>query len=356
MLESVVLKHSDSSPRPAGPIGSADVDAVTGRFVTYVLFIIAVALVFDFINGMHDSANSIATVVSTRVLSPFAAVFWAAFFNFVAAFTFGTAVAKTIGKGLIDVDRRQLGRRPRRPDRGDRLEPHHLVLRHPVLLVARPDRRVLRGRRGDGSAPRRIVPGAAWVKTLSFIVLSPLIGMTVGFALMVAISWVFRKTSRTARSTGGSGGRSSARRPPSRCRHGTNDAQKTMGIIAGLLVANQIVFADPTSAALDVSARPEDVPTLDHPFRARRDRPRHADGRMADRPDDGKPDHQAEALLRASVPRPAAAVTVIARLGLGHPGLDDAHDHRRDRGRGRDAAILGRAVGSGRPRSSMPGS
>src|SRR4249920_2885347 len=69
----------------------------------YVLLIIAVALVFDFINGMHDSANSIATVVSTRVLSPFVAVFWAAFFNFVAAFVFGTAVAKTIGTGLIDI-------------------------------------------------------------------------------------------------------------------------------------------------------------------------------------------------------------------------------------------------------------
>ena len=68
----------------------------------YVLFIIAIALVFDFINGMHDSANSIATVVSTRVLSPLTAVFWAAFLNFVAAFLFGTAVANTIGYRLID--------------------------------------------------------------------------------------------------------------------------------------------------------------------------------------------------------------------------------------------------------------
>src|SRR5512141_3204426 len=74
------------------------------RIMSYVLFIIAAALAFDFINGMHDSANSIATVVSTRVLTPLAAVFWAAFFNFVAAFTFGTAVAKTIGTGLIDVN------------------------------------------------------------------------------------------------------------------------------------------------------------------------------------------------------------------------------------------------------------
>src|SRR6202166_2205848 len=72
--------------------------------MTYVLVIIAIALVFDFINGMHDSANSIATVVSTRVLTPLMAVFWAAFFNFIAAFTFGTAVAKTMGSGLIDVN------------------------------------------------------------------------------------------------------------------------------------------------------------------------------------------------------------------------------------------------------------
>ena len=71
--------------------------------ITYVVAIILVALVFDFINGFHDSANSIATIVSTRVLSPRWAVVWAAFFNFVAAFGFGTAVAKTMGKGLIDV-------------------------------------------------------------------------------------------------------------------------------------------------------------------------------------------------------------------------------------------------------------
>ena len=70
--------------------------------IAYILAVIVVALVFDFINGFHDSANSIATVVGTRVLSPAVAVLWAAFFNFVAAFTVGTAVAKTIGKGLVD--------------------------------------------------------------------------------------------------------------------------------------------------------------------------------------------------------------------------------------------------------------
>src|SRR6185295_12437543 len=69
-----------------------------------LLFIVAVALVFDFLNGFHDAANSIATVVSTRVLAPQKAVLWAAFFNFVAAFVLGTHVAKTIGKGMIDLD------------------------------------------------------------------------------------------------------------------------------------------------------------------------------------------------------------------------------------------------------------
>src|SRR5512145_1465254 len=69
-----------------------------------VLALIVVALVFDFINGFHDAANSIATVVSTRVLTPGKAVIWAAFFNFIAAFTFGTAVAKTVGSGLVDIN------------------------------------------------------------------------------------------------------------------------------------------------------------------------------------------------------------------------------------------------------------
>ena len=72
--------------------------------VVYVLAFVLIALVFDFINGFHDSANSIATVVTTRVLSPGLAEYWAAFFNFIAAFLVGTAVAQTIGKGLIHID------------------------------------------------------------------------------------------------------------------------------------------------------------------------------------------------------------------------------------------------------------
>ena len=210
--------------------------------MSYVLFIIAVALVFDFINGMHDSANSIATVVSTRVLSPFQAVFWAAFFNFVAAFSFGTAVAKTMGKGLIDVS----------------------VVNSDVVLggllgaiawnvitwyfgIPSSSSHALIGGYTGAAVARvgihAIVPGAAWVKTLSFIVLSPLIGMAIGWILMVGLSWIFN------RATYGSVDRWFRRAQLASAAafswsHGTNDAQKTMGIIAGLLVANRAVFAD----------------------------------------------------------------------------------------------------------------
>jgi inorganic phosphate transporter, PiT family len=211
----------------------------------YVLFIIAAALIFDFINGMHDSANSIATVVSTRVLTPFVAVFWAAFFNFVAAFVFGTAVAKTMGSGLIDI----------------------AVVNSDVVLggligaitwnvitwyfgiPSSSSHALIGGYAGAAVARvgvRAIVPGMAWVKTLSFIVLSPLIGMGFGWILMVAVSWIFRGVAYGSvdrwfrRAQLGSAAFFSLS-------HGTNDAQKTMGIIAGLLVANRKLFEDPAS-------------------------------------------------------------------------------------------------------------
>ena len=213
--------------------------------MSYVLFIIAVALVFDFINGMHDSANSIATVVSTRVLSPLVAVFWAAFFNFVAAFAFGTAVAKTIGGGLIDV----------------------AVVNSDVVLggllgaiawnlltwyfgiPSSSSHALIGGYAGAAVARvgiRAIVPGMAWVKTLSFIVISPLLGLTMAYALMVGVSWIFRRTPygsvdrwfRRGQLLSAAGYSLS---------HGANDAQKTMGIIASLLVANRQLFADPDS-------------------------------------------------------------------------------------------------------------
>jgi inorganic phosphate transporter, PiT family len=210
--------------------------------MTYVLFIIAVALTFDFINGMHDSANSIATVVSTRVLSPLLAVFWAAFFNFIAAFTFGTAVAKTIGSGLIDVG----------------VVDSEVVLgglSGAILwnlitwyfgIPTSSSHALIGGYSGAAIAKvgiRAVIWGSAWVKTLAFIVLSPLIGMAMAWGLMVAVSWAFHKTPygsvdrwfRRAQLASAAAYSLS---------HGTNDAQKTMGIIAGLLVANRTIFSD----------------------------------------------------------------------------------------------------------------
>ncbi|HTO76244.1 MAG TPA: inorganic phosphate transporter [Thermoanaerobaculia bacterium] len=211
----------------------------------YVLFIIAIALVFDFINGMHDSANSIATVVSTRVLSPLVAVFWAAFFNFVAAFVFGTAVARTIGGGLIDV----------------------AVVNSDVVLggllgaivwnlitwyfgiPSSSSHALIGGYAGAAVARvgiRAIVPGAAWVKTLAFIVVSPLLGMTVAWGLMIAVSWIFRRTPYGSVDRWFRRGQLFSAAGYS-LSHGANDAQKTMGIIASLLVANRTLFADPSS-------------------------------------------------------------------------------------------------------------
>jgi inorganic phosphate transporter, PiT family len=197
--------------------------------VTIILF----ALTFDFLNGFHDAANSIATVVSTRVLSPRLAVVWAAFFNFVAAFTFGTAVAKTIGKGMVDLKFVNL-----------------YVIMAGLLgaifwniltwyfgLPVSSSHALMGGYAGAAVAKAGwgaiIVSG--WTKTLIFILVSPAIGLVLGAGLMIAVYWIFRNwtparidrhfrklqlLSAAAFSLG----------------HGTNDAQKTMGIIAGVLL------------------------------------------------------------------------------------------------------------------------
>ena len=212
--------------------------------MTYVLVIILVALTFDFINGMHDSANSIATVVSTRVLTPLMAVAWAAFFNFVAAFVFGTAVAKTIGSGLIDI----------------------AVVNSDVVLggllgaiawnlitwyfgiPSSSSHALIGGYAGAAMARvgiKAIIPGMPWVKTLSFIVLSPLIGMTFAWLMMVAVSWIFRKTPYGSVDRWFRRGQLFSAAGYS-LSHGANDAQKTMGIIASLLVANEALFRDPS--------------------------------------------------------------------------------------------------------------
>jgi inorganic phosphate transporter, PiT family len=200
-----------------------------------LIFIILIALAFDFLNGFHDAANSIATVVSTRVLSPQKAVVWAAFFNFVAAFVLGTHVAKTIGKGMIDLS----------------------VVTQDVVLAGLlgaitwnlltwywglpvSSSHALIGGYG-GAAVAKAGMGAilwsGWTKTLIFIVLAPTIGAFLGFFLMVSVTWIFRRwhPSRLDRLFRKlqlvSAGLYSLG-------HGGNDAQKTMGIITGLLVAS----------------------------------------------------------------------------------------------------------------------
>jgi PiT family inorganic phosphate transporter len=202
--------------------------------VSVLLAIILVALVFDFLNGFHDAANSIATVVSTRVLSPRQAVAWAAFFNFVAAFVLGTHVAKTIGKGMIDLAAVNqevivagligaivwnlvtwwLGI----PVSSS----HALIGGYAGAAVARA---------GFGA----LIPGG-WTKTLSFIVLAPVIGLIVALFLMIGVLWTFRRwrPDRVDRFFRKGQLLSAAFYSLG---HGGNDAQKTMGIITGLLVA-----------------------------------------------------------------------------------------------------------------------
>ncbi len=203
--------------------------------LTLLAFIILVALTFDFLNGFHDAANSIATVVSTRVLSPQKAVLWAAFFNFVAAFVLGTHVAKTLGKGMIDLS---------------------VVTQEVVVagllgaivwnlitwyygIPVSSSHALIGGYAGAAVAKSgwAAIVASGWTKTLVFIVLAPLLGMVLGLALMIGVTWVFRRwnpfrldslfrrlqlLSASLYSLG----------------HGGNDAQKTMGIITGLLVAS----------------------------------------------------------------------------------------------------------------------
>ncbi len=197
-----------------------------------VLALIAVALVFDYINGFHDAANSIATVVSTRVLSPGKAVIWAAFFNFVAAFGFGTAVAQTVGAGMVDLS----------------------VVTFTVIfagltgaivwdlitwfygLPTSSSHALFGGYAGAAivKAGFSAIIVEGWTRTLIFIVVAPLVGMTVGFFLMVASLWVFRRSS-PRRVDGFFRKMQLVSAAAFSLMHGANDAQKTMGIIAGAL-------------------------------------------------------------------------------------------------------------------------
>ena len=211
--------------------------------MVYVLTIVAVALVFDFINGFHDSANSIATVVSTRVLSPGVAVVWAAVFNFAAAFVVGTAVAKTIGKGLIE---------PSVVDPNLILSAliGAIIWNLVTWYVGLPSSssHALMGGLGGAAIAKAGFPAlqlGGWVKPILFIFLSPLLGMALALMLTVGLSWLLKSASpgpvdRVFRRL------QLVSAALYSLSHGANDAQKTMGIIVGLLVSSQALFAGQT--------------------------------------------------------------------------------------------------------------
>jgi len=214
--------------------------------VILVPVIVLVALAFDFINGFHDAANSIATIVATRVLTPIQAVFWAAAFNFIAAFSTGTGVAQTVGSGMIDL----------------RFVTPYVILAGLLGAIVwdlatwwwglptSSSHALLGGYAGAAMAHVARLKGlnhsfdavlaAAWIKTILFIVLAPMLGMAVAYLLMLAVYWIFRNVSpkrmddyfRKLQLI------SSAMLSYA---HGGNDAQKTAGLITGVLVTSGIL-------------------------------------------------------------------------------------------------------------------
>lgn len=210
--------------------------------IAYVVAIIAIAFIFDFSNGFHDSANSIATIVGTRVLSPLAAVIWAAVFNFAAAFTGSLAVAKAVGGGMIE----QSVVNPNVILGGLLGAIAWNIITWYFGIPSSSSHALIGGYAGAAVARAglgAITWGTKWVQTLSFIVLSPLIGMFAGYVLMVIVFWLFHRTSaaRVDRFFRPAQLVSSALLSYS---HGSNDAQKTMGVVVGLLVSVQGLFAD----------------------------------------------------------------------------------------------------------------
>ena len=209
----------------------------------FVLLIVAVALVFDYINGFHDAANSIATVVSTRVLSPGMAVIWAAFFNFVAFLIFGTRVASTIGGDLVRIDLIAVD---------SRLWVLFAALIGAIIwnlitwylgLPTSSSHALIGGYGGAAIAAYGGVSGllkpAGWIKTLIFIVASPLIGFALGFTLMVGVYLLFRKRSPSQVDRTFRIGQLFSAAAYS-LGHGGNDAQKTMGIITAVLATKGV--------------------------------------------------------------------------------------------------------------------
>jgi PiT family inorganic phosphate transporter len=214
--------------------------------VLYIGIIILAALAFDFTNGMHDAANSISTIVSTRVLTPKQAIVWAAFFNFIAFLIFGTAVAKTIGNGMIDIN----------------------IVTPTVILAgvlgaiswnmitwyfglpSSSSHALIGGYAGAAIAKSgfAVIIAAGWYKTLIFIILAPAIGLILGFLLKVATSWIVHKQPPAQINKWSRWGQLVSAAAYS-LGHGGNDAQKTMGIITTLLYTGGLLHTSSSSPA-----------------------------------------------------------------------------------------------------------
>jgi inorganic phosphate transporter, PiT family len=206
----------------------------------FIIFVVLLALVFDFTNGMHDAANSISTIVSTRVLSPRLAVIWAAFFNFIAFLFFGTTVASTIGQGMIDV---------------------HAVTPTVIFaaltgaiswnlitwyfgLPSSSSHALIGGYAGAAIAKAGfgVIIAGGWYKTILFIALAPVIGLVLGFLLEIIVSWLVYVTKQAPESVNRwSRGLQLFSAAAYSLSHGSNDAQKTMGITTSLLFTGGLI-------------------------------------------------------------------------------------------------------------------
>jgi len=204
----------------------------------FVYFIIILALVFDFYNGMNDAANSIATIVSTRVLTPLQAVIWAAFFNFIAAFIFGVSVATTIGKGIVDVN----------------IVDNYVVFAGVVGAIITTatathlgfpisvSHAIIGGYGGAGILKAGIgaIIVSGYSKVILFIFLAPLIGLFIAYFFSIVTLWMVRnqaprKVDKNFRKL------QLVSAAVYSLSHGSNDAQKTIGIISVLLFANGLL-------------------------------------------------------------------------------------------------------------------
>ena len=299
------------------------------------------AIAFDFMNGFHDAANSIATVVSTGVLKPGHAVVFAAVFNLLALFIFHLSVAATVGKGIVQpgiVDTHVVFGALMGAITWNLVTWYYGIPSSSSHALIGGIVGAVIAKAGAGA----LVSGGI-MKTVAFIFISPLLGFVLGSLMMVAVSWICRRATPSKvdrwfrRLQLVSAGAYSLG-------HGGNDAQKTIGIIWMLLIATGY------TAAGDAAPPTWTIVSLLHG-----DCRRHHVRRLAHRQDHGPEDHQAQAggrFLRRNRRRHHA----VPGHHAGHSGLDHPHHHRRHRGRGLDPARLAPCAGAWPATSSGPGS